>query len=284
MSLLDAIILGVVHGFAEILPISGFTHVIVAEKLLGINSLSAEATFFRILLQVGSMGAVAVFFLSRWRGVLSRPFIRMVVLASLCTGVLGVSAQVIFDGLFAWLFFRGFALAQAISATTEVDHAFKTLPLMSFVLGCGGMLVLMSHRLHHRPHPLGLTPRRAIIVGIVQAICLPMRGLPRTGVTIAAAMLAGVDRSLAAIFSFALFLVFSPALVIFRLYRLEQASGMWVAGEPSTALVGMAVAFISSLAALQWITAWLKQGKWQLFGYYCLAASIAMATFAVLGY
>src|SRR5580704_7217679 len=108
MDLLQIIILALIQGAAELLPISSSAHVIVAEKLMGIDPSSPEATFLLVMLHTGTMGAVLVYFWPRWRALLSSPggdgsamtlrrFLELVVLATVCTGVLGYGLKLLIE-------------------------------------------------------------------------------------------------------------------------------------------------------------------------------------------
>src|SRR5580765_2322386 len=89
MNLFQILILALIQGAAELLPVSSSAHVIVAEKLLGLDPSSPEMTFLLVMLHTGTMFAVLAYFWKRWRPLLHARFIKAVVVATLCTGIIG---------------------------------------------------------------------------------------------------------------------------------------------------------------------------------------------------
>src|SRR3954469_13568027 len=93
MSLAQLILLAFIQGMAELLPVSSSAHVIVAEKLMGLDPSSPEMTFFLVMLHTGTMFAVLAYFWKRWAKLLSVRFIKAVVIATAWTGVIGLSLK-----------------------------------------------------------------------------------------------------------------------------------------------------------------------------------------------
>ncbi len=134
-----------------------------------------------------------------------------------------------------------------------------------------------------------LTTRQATLIGAVQGLCLPFRGFSRSGATISVGMLAGVAKASAENFSFALAVVLTPAVVAREVLRLLQAEhGGGVAGLAGAAvvpsLVGALLSFVAGLIALKWLSRWLENGRWYLFGVYCLVAAAAVGGLYFAGY
>ncbi len=127
-----------------------------------------------------------------------------------------------------------------------------------------------------------LSLRSATWIGAVQGVCLPFRGFSRSGATISSGLLLGVSRRRAEEFSFALAVVLTPAVIVKEGYRFVQAhpstgEPLWKLLGPS--LAGMGLSFLAGLAALRWLSRWLEQGRWYVFGVYCLfAASVVLFT------
>ena len=122
-----------------------------------------------------------------------------------------------------------------------------------------------------------LRVRTAAGIGLVQGLCLPFRGFSRSGATISTALLCGVPRSLAEDFSIALAVVLTPPVIVLELRRLLKASDRAVLTDLlMPGLVGMAFSFVAGLAALWLLSAALERGRWQLFGYYCIIASLVV--------
>src|SRR6516162_6301732 len=99
MNYLQVLILAVIQGMAELLPVSSSAHVIVAEKLMGLDPSSPEMTFLLVMLHTGTMVAVLFYFWPRWRPILlsseRRQFVKMIILAAACTGVVALGLMIL---------------------------------------------------------------------------------------------------------------------------------------------------------------------------------------------
>jgi undecaprenyl-diphosphatase len=288
MSLLYVIILAVVQGMAELLPVSSSAHVIVTEKLLGLDPSSPTMTLLLVMLHTGTMFAVIVYFWSRWREAYFQDrasFLRFacqVILATVLTGVVGEAAIKVIEKTV----FRN-------TPKAEIEDLFGHLEIIAPALAAAGILILIAgwaeRRFHDRSRaPSGLDTGRAGLIGAIQGLCLPFRGFSRSGATISTGMLAGVAKATAENFSFALAVVLTPAAVgreVWRLIHLQPGdtpSGLAIAMLPS--LLGMVCAFIAGLLALKWLSNWLEQGRWYWFGIYCLIAAAAVFVLHRHGY
>jgi undecaprenyl-diphosphatase len=286
MSLWHVVILAIIQGLTELLPVSSSAHVVVAEKLLGLDPSSPPMTLLLVMLHTGTMFAVIVYFWSQWRDTYFesmaafKKFAGLVVLATLLTGVIGEAIIKVIEKTA----FRGLPHA-------EIESLFSHLELVAPALACAGVLILMAGILDRR-NPAGkandLNAKQAGIIGTVQGLCLPFRGFSRSGATISAGMLAGVAKSRAEAFSFALAVVLTPPVVAreaLRLVRAEHITGTAnLASAAFPSLLGAVFAFFAGLLALKWLSRWLEHGRWYLFGIYCLAAAAAVGYLHHLGY
>ena len=122
--------------------------------------------------------------------------------------------------------------------------------------------------------------RDAIWIGAVQGLCLPFRGFSRSGATISTSLALGVARQRGEEFSFALAVVLTPAVIIKEANRLYKSNLALNTGEflhlVAPSLLGMVFSFFAGLIALRWLARWLEQGRWYLFGIYCLLASLVV--------
>jgi undecaprenyl-diphosphatase len=289
MSLLDVIILAILQGFAELLPVSSSAHVIVAEKLMGLDPSSPPMTLLLVMLHTGTMFAVIVYFWHMWRGTYFQSstafkrFAGLLILATVLTGVVGETIIKIIEKTA----FRGLPHA-------EIEELFSHLELIAPALAVAGVLILIAGIVEKRKPETNLTEtsdlntRQAGLIGAVQGLCLPFRGFSRSGATISAGMLAGLAKSRAETFSFALAVVLTPPVVfreVMRLIHAQHISGtanLASAVFPSAA--GAVLAFLAGLLALKWLSRWLEGGRWYLFGIYCLAAAAVVAGLHRVGY
>jgi undecaprenyl-diphosphatase len=289
MSLLDVIILAILQGFAELLPVSSSAHVIVAEKLMGLDPSSPPMTLLLVMLHTGTMFAVIVYFWHMWRGTYFQSsaafkrFAGLLILATVLTGVVGETIIKIIEKTA----FRGLPHA-------EIEELFSHLELIAPALAVAGVLILIAGILEKRNPKKSLTEtndlntRQAGLIGAVQGLCLPFRGFSRSGATISAGMLAGLAKSRAEAFSFALAVVLTPPVVfreVMRLIHAQHISGTAnLASAVFPSVAGASLAFLAGLLALRWLSRWLEGGRWYLFGIYCLAAAAVVAGLHHVGY
>ena len=288
MPIFQVIILAVVQGLAELLPVSSSAHVVVAEKLLGLDPSSPQMTLVLVMLHTGTMFAVIAYFWNQWKrsyfataDAFKRVLIR-IIWATLLTGVIGEVIKKIIEKVA----FKG-------APKAEIELLFGRLELVAPALAAAGIIILIAGLLEKRrmtefvDHSADLragatvTMKQAGWIGAVQGLCLPFRGFSRSGATISIGMLAGATKERAERFSFALAVILTPPVVLREGMRLLKATHEAAAsgtpvdlhGTVVSALLGAVFAFIAGLVALKWLSSWLESGKWYLFGIYCLLAS-----------
>jgi undecaprenyl-diphosphatase len=283
MSFLQVIILAVVQGLAELLPVSSSAHVVVAEKLMGLNPSSPQMTLLLVMLHTGTMFAVIAFFWNTWKkayfssAAAFKQFSILVIWATLLTGIVGEAIKKVIEKTL----FHG-------AEKAEIEQLFSRLDLIAPALAAAGVLILIAGLLERR-HDMSsvsdsfgsVTFRQAGWMGMVQGLALPFRGFSRSGSTISVGMLVGATKERAERFSFAMAVVLTPPVVAIEALRLQKAShAALLAGTPIDlrgslvfCLLGMVFSFLAGLVALKWLSSWLENGRWYLFGIYCLLAS-----------
>ena len=275
MMLLKILLLAIVQGAAELLPVSSSAHVIVVEKLIGLDPVSPEMTLLLVMLHTGTMFAVIAYFWSAWRAKFFQSrqaffsFATLIVVATGCTGVVGLVLKAIIEKV---------VLRNAAHA--EVELLFGNTILIAASLFAVGLLIIYSGG---RKRPAGkggaLSLTASSLIGIVQGLCLPFRGFSRSGATISMGLILGIEKVAAEEFSFALAVVLTPPVIAREILRLLKAQTGSLAHTSSLvavfypSLLGMVFSFIAGLVALKWLSHWLEGGYWHVFGYYCLAAS-----------
>jgi undecaprenyl-diphosphatase len=295
MTFLNVIILGIVQGLAELLPVSSSAHVVVTEKLLSLDPSSPPMTLLLVMLHTGTMFAVIVYFWQRWRDAYfqsTRVFwsaAGRVILATAVTGIVGEAIIKIFEKTI----FRDAPHAQ-------IEDLFSHLELIAPALAAAGILILIAGLVEKNSAArikaggdlskvgADLSLKQSGIIGFVQGLCLPFRGFSRSGATISTGMLLGTGKAQAEIFSFALAVVLTPPVVGRELLRLMHSDPARGSATTSSvvllSLLGSVVAFCAGLLALKWLSRWLEAGRWYLFGIYCLVAAGAVAILYVRGY
>src|ERR1700720_3897064 len=269
MTIVQVLILSVIQGACELLPVSSSAHVLVAAKLMGVDPSSAQMTFLLVMMHTGTMFAVIVYFWERWRNdyFSSSSAIwkttRELIVASFATAVVGGALLVFIEKV---LMHR--------QPHAEVESLFGNFALIALALGAVGVLIVISGRRRQHPNPEstspcreGLSVRQSVWIGAMQGLCLPFRGFSRSGATISTGLILGVSRFAAERFSFALAVVLTPPVIVRELLRLIKAEPS--GNSFSLAIVGMICSFVAGLLALRWLTRFLERGRWHWFGYYC---------------
>ncbi|MGH8169843.1 MAG: undecaprenyl-diphosphate phosphatase [Steroidobacteraceae bacterium] len=277
--MVHVIILAIVQGLAELLPVSSSAHVIVAEKLMGMNPAAPEMTLLLVMLHTGTMFAVIVYFWQRWRLAFFssvpqlKSFVAGLIVATVLTGVVGGAIIELIE-----------KVLMRHEAHAWVEQLFGRLDLIAGALAVAGVLILVAGVIENRRRkavpPQKLTPAQYSSIGAMQGLCIPFRGFSRSGATISTGLLMRVARSSAEDFSFALAVVLTPPADAREIWRLYQSQHHHLAGMAPAALpsaLGMICAFLAGLLALKWLSRWLESGRWHFFGIYCLFAAGAVA-------
>jgi len=293
MSILKVIVLAIVQGMAELLPVSSSAHVVVAEKLMGLDPSSPQMTLLLVMLHTGTMFAVIVYFWNQWKKTYFsssdafRRFLIRLIWATLLTGIIG---EIIIKTIEKTAFHG--------ASKAEIEMLFGRLDLIAPALAAAGILILiaglMEKRMgaHEKVYGDSVTMRQAGWIGAIQGLCLPFRGFSRSGATISTGMLTGASKERAERFSFALAVVLTPPAIGREALRLVKASHEAAAsgtpidlhGSIVTGLLGTVFAFLAGLVALKWLSSWLEEGRWYLFGIYCLVASAVVFALHHAGY
>jgi undecaprenyl-diphosphatase len=294
MPISKVILLAIVQGLAELLPVSSSAHVVVAEKLMGLDASSPQLTLLLVMLHTGTMFAVIVYFWNQWKKTFfssSDAFKRFAVRAIWATAltlVIGYPMKKLIEKVA----FKGVPKA-------EIENLFNHLEWIAPALAVAGLLILLAGLMEKRrmgAHPKvygdSVTMRQAGWMGAIQGLSLPFRGFSRSGATISIGMLTGASKERAERFSFALAVIVTPLAVGWELLRLVRASHEAAAagtpidlhGSMVTGLLGAFFAFLAGLVALKWLSSWLEEGRWYLFGIYCLVASVVVFGLYRAGY
>ena len=273
LSYFQILILALIQGACELLPVSSSAHVIAAEKLMGLDPASPEMTMLLVLLHTGTMFAVIVYFWKGWQRdyfgskAQFQWFAIQVILATICTGIVGLGLKVLIEKVFM----RG-------TPHAEIENLFSNLPLIAGALTAVGLLIIYAGlREQNQPRHADIQPQHSFWIGIVQGLCLPFRGFSRSGATISTGLILGLPKQKLEEFSFALAVVLTPPIIAQEAHRLVKAHAL--SGPNSVlhlfapGLVGMVLSFIAGLLALKLLSRWLEGGRWKFFGFYCLAAA-----------
>src|SRR6202521_1776062 len=249
MTFWKILVLAVVQGVCELLPVSSSAHVILAKKLMGLDPTAPEMTLLLVMLHTGTMLAVIGYFWRSWREryfASSNTFwqsAKLVTVATALTGIIGLALMLLIERVIL----RG-------SVHAEIEQLFGNAYVIAAGLAAVGIMIILSAR--QQPD----TSRRLGVgdsawIGAVQGLCLPFRGFSRSGSTISTGLFLGLDKMRVEEFSFALAGVFTPAVILKEDYRWLKAheASLTVAGNffgvawPS--LVWMLCSFVAGLVA-----------------------------------
>jgi undecaprenyl-diphosphatase len=279
------LILAVLQGACELLPVSSSAHVIIAEKLMGLDPSTPDMTLLLVMLHTGTMFAVIIYFWRSWKECFfeSRAslvmYTKLVAAATFVTGVVGLSLKFLIEKV---------ALRNIPNA--EVELLFGNLGLIATALAAVGLLIIYagSRKIDQQVSD-EICLKESSIIGIVQGLCLPFRGFSRSGATISTGLLLGINRIRSEEFSFALAVVLTPPVVLREVLRMIKihpihsgdSQGLLHMFIPS--IIGMIASFMSGMMALKWLSHWLESGRWKFFGYYCVVLSLIVIILMQVG-
>ena len=276
MSYLTAVLLGLVQGVTEFLPVSSSGHLAIAEQLLNLQGASNVPGFFDVLLHLGTLVAVFIAYWDDIRDMIVEFFAGIGDLAHHSTPNPVPPARrlilLIIVGtlpLFVMVPFR---------------HFFSSLGDNMYFIGGAliftGILLFLSDRVHHgRKTEKTATMLDALLVGIGQAVAL-CPGISRSGMTITTGCFAGFERKFAVRFAFLLSI---PAVIGANILSLKDAidAGIDWASVPAY-LVGVAVAAVSGYACIRLLRYIAEKGRFGAFAYYCWAVGALTLVLTVL--
>lgn len=251
MEIFQAIILGIVEGLTEFLPISSTGHLIIAEDLIGYHDTSK---LFTVVIQTGAILAVVWFYRRQlWQlfadifkgDTVARRFFLLWVLATIPAGVAGL----LFD---------------------EQLEEYAVPLTVAIALIVGGVIIWLIETYHKAKPATGkaqferLTVKQSIQVGLYQMLAL-VPGVSRSGATIMGGMLSGLDRVTATAFSFYLGI---PVLLIAGAYKLVTGDVSEVPGGSGALIAGLIASFISALVVVGWLLRYVSRHDFKAFAYY----------------
>jgi undecaprenyl-diphosphatase len=241
---LEAVILGIVEGVTEFLPVSSTGHLTITEKLLGMEIDDPAVTAFTAVIQVGAIAAVLLFF---------RKDIAAIASAWL-RGLVTREVRSTFDYRMGWYVILGSVpvIVAALLGKDLVTGAFRNLWWVAGALVAWSAVMVVAERVGRQDRSeADITARDSLIIGIVQCVSL-IPGVSRSGATISAGLLAGLDRVAATRMAFFLSI---PALTAAGLYELPQAldGGIPVAATAVATVVSFGVAYASVAWLLKFV-------------------------------
>lgn len=265
MSEIDAIILGIIQGLTEFLPVSSSGHLELGKAILGDTSVPSESLLFTVVVHFATALSTVVVFRK--------------------------DVADIFKGLFQfqWNEETIFALKIIISMIPaaiigvlfidEMEMLFSgNILLVGFMLIITALLLYLADKAKNTDKPVSY--RNALVIGISQALAL-LPGISRSGATISTSVLLGNDKSKAARFSFLMVVPLIMGKIAKDLLSGELADSTT---DSTILILGFLAAFISGIAACTWMISIVRKSKLTYFAIYCLIVGIIAIGFGYAGY
>jgi undecaprenyl-diphosphatase len=273
MSILEAILLGVIEGVTEFLPISSTGHLTIAEQALGFNIDDADITAFTAIIQIGAVAAVVIFFWGEIRGLLG----------ALWRGARDPASRSAPD------FRYGLAVAigsipiavVAVIFRHQIENSVRNLWVV------GAALILWSFVMYaadqsatQRRHERDFDTRDGLAMGLVQCVAL-IPGVSRSGATIAAGLFRGLDRVTVTRLSFFLAIPALTAAGVFEAITKSSEISNGVGWGPT--LVALAVSFVVAYASVAWLLRYVAGHNFAIFILYRVALGIVLLALVATG-
>jgi undecaprenyl-diphosphatase len=253
MEILQAIILGIIEGLTEFLPISSTGHLLIAQELIGYKD---TAEVFTVVVQMGALGAVLWYYrddlTQKVKGLFKRnaqsiAFWKIWILATIPAGLAGIFIE---------------------SKLSNI----ATLPVIAAALIIGGIIIWLIETYHKtkpsktEPQFNKMTTKQALLVGCYQVLAL-VPGVSRSGATIMGGLLSGLDRVTATAFSFYLSI---PILFLAGSYKLikDREAIASISGGGLALLAGTVAAFITAFIVIGWLLKYVSKHDFKIFAYY----------------
>lgn len=259
MSALEALVLGLVQGLTEFLPISSSGHLRIVPALLGWEDPGAA---FTAVIQLGTMAAVLVYFRAdlwriarAWLGELRVPF-----------------AHRSTDANVGWFIILGTIPISifGVALSSQIESGARSLYLIGSALITFSFVMLLAERVgSYRRELSDMDGRDGLFIGLAQALAL-VPGVSRSGATISAGLIRGLDRGAAARYSF---LLSVPAVVLSGLFELKDVGGEGGAATAPTVIATL-VAFVTGYVAIAWLLRYLATHTLSAFAAYRIALGV----------
>ena len=273
--ILKVILLGVVEGITEWLPISSTGHMILVDEFIKLNVSEAFREMFFVVIQLGAIFAVIVLYWSKLF-----PFKKQ--------KIADAKARIVLDRetMLMWLKVIIAVLPAAligIPFDAQIDAMFYNYQTVAVTLILYGVLFIVIETRNRGKLPRinsieQITYGTAIIIGIFQVLSL-IPGTSRSGATIVGAILIGVSRTVAAEFTFFLAI---PVMLGASLLKLVKFGLIFTQAEAVILAVGMVTAFVVSILAIKFLMGYIKKHDFKVFGYYRIILGIAVVAYFMI--
>ena len=275
IEVLKVILLGIVEGITEWLPISSTGHMILLEKLLPLKVAPSFKEMFFVVIQLGAILAVVVMFFKQLFPFSIKKESRQKNTLAMDMGIINLWGKVLVACLPA-------AIIGILFDDFLEEHLHTPLIISLALIVYGVAFIWIENRNKSRELPIKetsqITYKQALIIGAFQVLSL-IPGTSRSGATILGALLIGVSRPAGAEFTFFLAIPVMFGASAIKLLKFFLDAGMMSGAEIGYLAIGMAVAFLVSIAAIKFLMNFVKKHDFKVFGWYRIAlGAIVIAT------
>jgi undecaprenyl-diphosphatase len=272
MTIIQSIILGIIQGLTEFIPISSSAHLVITKYLLGWNIPNQEAFIFDVIIHLGTLIAVVIYF---WKDIWK--IIRAVV-----TGIIERQPFKDDSSRLGWIIILATipAVVVGVLFKSQVEQAFSK-PIYSaiFLLVTALFLVLAEIIGHRRRQIEAMNWIDGLVIGLFQAVSL-LPGISRSGSAITGGMIRDLDRQSSARFSFLLSIPAILGAALLTVVDLIKSHSLQV--HISTLVVGFVVSAIVGYLAIRWFISYLGKRSLYIFAIYCVVVSIVVITLTIV--
>ena len=279
MTLLQTIIISIVEGLTEFLPVSSTGHMIITQNLMGVQQGDAFVHAFTFIIQFGAILSVVCLYWRRFFHIdhtpvpadCKSPFLRM-----------------IHPVRFYWLLFVGVLPAVVIGMAAKksglLDWLLDSVWVVAVMLVVGGVFMLFCDRIFNKGKEANrVNEKRAFNIGLFQCLSV-IPGTSRSMATIVGGMANGLTRRRAAEFSFFLAVPTMAGATLLDLLDLLKEDGSWATAHNLTMLaVGCIVSFVVALLAMKWFVNFLAKYGFRWFGWYRITVGVAIPVMLLSG-
>ena len=261
MSLFESLILGIIQGLTEFLPVSSSGHLEIFKVIFGSDYQPKESLLITITLHAATAMST-LFYFRKDIGFIFKELLRFEKSESLYFAIKIILSMI--PAVIVGLFFEDF-----IASLFDGN-----LLLVGFMLLITAFLLFQADRIGKNNKPLNY--RSALSIGVIQAIAI-LPGISRSGATIALAVLLGIDRERAARFSF---LMVIPLIFGSMMKSLLEIDSVTQSTNFLSLLVGFIAAFITGIFACKWMIVLVKKSQLKYFSFYCIVVGVIVIVYA----
>ena len=263
MTTLQSIIIAIVEGLTEFLPISSTAHMRITENLLGISNEDKFTKVFTVAIQLGAILSVVVLYFKKFVDFKNGQFYLKLIIA--------VIPALLFGKLFS----------------EKIDELLEKPIFIACVMLAGGLFFLFADNLFRDPEikdEKDVNYLTALRIGLFQCLAILLPGLSRSAATIIGGMSLKLTRNAAAEFSFFLAVPTMFAATVYKLYKYYSDNGGFSSNEINQLAIGNMVAFIVALIAIKFFIGFLKKHGFKVWGWYRIIVGCILLLLIYIGY